>query len=680
MNALNRHSCRKCFFIIVLIVCILPLGLHAQNRPPVGRKFQVNSYQTGNQSEPSAAALRNGGFVICWQGQERVGKCYDIFGKIFSSRWNEVGDEFTVNTVTESDQFNPAVAVLDDSSFVVCWISNKKDDSRYRVFGQRFSYDGKRLGPEFQVNTTMFIGPMNPTIVVLTNGNFVVCWEMSDFYGQPVRLLGQLMSTNGEKTGDEFQLKDNKQKAVVLPLAAGEFVIFSIQWETDKISLDVVGQCFDSNGQKKGDPFPVGKDMTGNQDRPEGTVLRSGQLAICCNDIKSNRQLYLKVRLFSRDGQSRGEGVTVNSDTLAYPLNRCISPLSDGTFVVLWDDSRYSGINGQLFNVNAEKIGEKFDVYPSPPGYQSAPTAVPLSDGGFLVCWNDCGEGESFPKMRGQFFSATAEKRNGALFFDFHNRIDYMQPRLVPLMNDNFIILGIESFGMGGDVDVYSQLFRESPFVHRLSKFHLVHPKHDETLKTTSVTFNWQQPSSFPVCYPQELHYQVVWDLRPDFSSPDAETEEVDMDTSITPTLDAGKTYFWKVLARNIAGDSLWSSETHGFYIHHLASADNHNNDAEAPGRLILNPNFPNPFNSSTVIRYELKARSRNRLRIYDIHGRMVLESIRGWENAGAHQYRWEGDDSSGRPLPSGLYVCLLQSESEDQPPASRSQKISLIR
>jgi len=70
---------------------------------------------------------------------------------------------------------------------------------------------------------------------------------------------------------------------------------------------------------------------------------------------------------------------------------------------------------------------------------------------------------------------------------------------------------------------------------------------------------------------------------------------------------------------------------------------------------LALSQNFPNPFNPSTVISYQLPASSRVTLKIYDSLGRQVASLVSGRQNAGFHSVTFDG-----AKLPSGVYLCQL--------------------
>jgi agmatine/peptidylarginine deiminase len=64
---------------------------------------------------------------------------------------------------------------------------------------------------------------------------------------------------------------------------------------------------------------------------------------------------------------------------------------------------------------------------------------------------------------------------------------------------------------------------------------------------------------------------------------------------------------------------------------------------------------YPNPFNPSTSISYQLSADSKISLKIYDTAGRLAANVVNGWQNAGEHQVTFDGSN-----LASGIYLVRL--------------------
>jgi hypothetical protein len=71
---------------------------------------------------------------------------------------------------------------------------------------------------------------------------------------------------------------------------------------------------------------------------------------------------------------------------------------------------------------------------------------------------------------------------------------------------------------------------------------------------------------------------------------------------------------------------------------------------------LALTQNVPNPFNPVTWIEYSLKEREHVVLSIYDLNGRLVRELVREVQPSGAHKVQWDGRNSRGEALASGVY------------------------
>ena len=79
------------------------------------------------------------------------------------------------------------------------------------------------------------------------------------------------------------------------------------------------------------------------------------------------------------------------------------------------------------------------------------------------------------------------------------------------------------------------------------------------------------------------------------------------------------------------------------------------------PREFALDPNYPNPFNSSTTIRYRLEAPGRMRLEIFDIQGQKVKTLAEGDAGSGVYQVEWDGMDASGKSVATGVYLVRLQ-------------------
>jgi hypothetical protein len=76
------------------------------------------------------------------------------------------------------------------------------------------------------------------------------------------------------------------------------------------------------------------------------------------------------------------------------------------------------------------------------------------------------------------------------------------------------------------------------------------------------------------------------------------------------------------------------------------------------PGRMNLEPNFPNPFRQSTTIRYRLDEQVRVRLHVYNSNGQQVADLVNQTQPIGDYQVEWDAGN-----LPAGIYVVRLTSD-----------------
>jgi len=79
------------------------------------------------------------------------------------------------------------------------------------------------------------------------------------------------------------------------------------------------------------------------------------------------------------------------------------------------------------------------------------------------------------------------------------------------------------------------------------------------------------------------------------------------------------------------------------------------------PFRFALLGNYPNPFNASTKIRYEVEKPSNLRLEIYSIDGRQVFSKELGVQQPGRYEFLWDGNDFSGKSVASGVFLTVLK-------------------
>ena len=75
------------------------------------------------------------------------------------------------------------------------------------------------------------------------------------------------------------------------------------------------------------------------------------------------------------------------------------------------------------------------------------------------------------------------------------------------------------------------------------------------------------------------------------------------------------------------------------------------------PEGFALGPNYPNPFNPSTIIPYKLAASSEVRLEVFNLLGQRIATLVDGERSAGFHTATWHATDAAGRAVGTGVYI-----------------------
>jgi hypothetical protein len=86
-----------------------------------------------------------------------------------------------------------------------------------------------------------------------------------------------------------------------------------------------------------------------------------------------------------------------------------------------------------------------------------------------------------------------------------------------------------------------------------------------------------------------------------------------------------------------------------------ISGWDNLVDEITSPETPVLFQAYPNPFNASVALRFEMREARFGDLVIYDVYGREVASLIDGYLSPGEHQIEWDAEG-----LPSGIYFARL--------------------
>lgn len=110
-----------------------------------------------------------------------------------------------------------------------------------------------------------------------------------------------------------------------------------------------------------------------------------------------------------------------------------------------------------------------------------------------------------------------------------------------------------------------------------------------------------------------------------------------------------------------------WFLDDIEIYPCEVTSAIEHHYNIDLLNNYILFDNYPNPFNAQTNISFQLPTTAHVKLIIYNVLGQRITTLAEKSYHAGSHHIVWDGKDTKGNVVPSGVYFYKLQSNEFSQ-------------
>jgi subtilisin-like proprotein convertase family protein len=364
-------------------------------------EFQVNSYAYLNQTYPVVTSLGTHGFVVVWESTMQDGDNQGIVAQRFDINGEAMGVEFVVNTTTEGDQKSPAVASLSAGRFMVVWQSDPgtNPNNKADVFGQVFASNGVKSGSEFFVNDYTTHNQVGPSIAVMDNGTSFVAWVSFDQEGNGggYGIFGRLLETDHTPNGSEKHINqftsDDQTNIQLAPTPDGGFLAV---WESDNqdnSGMTIMGRRFANNATALSSEFQVNITETGNQSRPDCVFLSNGAFVVVWDGYGPDaNDTGVYARLYNSEGVATSSEILLNQFQQNNQTEARVAALSGGGFAVTWQSDGQSGeeedIVTRVFSSTGEALGEEQIVNSYREGVQFYPSLSALADGEqFVVVW-----------------------------------------------------------------------------------------------------------------------------------------------------------------------------------------------------------------------------------------------------------------------------------------------------
>ena len=197
------------------------------------------------------------------------------------------------------------------------------------------------------------------------------------------------------------------------------------------------------------------------------------------------------------------------------------------------------------------------------------------------------------------------------------------------------------------------------------TQVNLLYPPDDTTNIPVNVTFIWSKPGeqtdAVKKLEPNNKDSRVISKYWFELTTDTTGTSLI-LDSTLTDTtklvggLPHPITYYWHVRAKNEIGWGIFSV----WFKFTTIGTSNITGNSELPKEFRLYNNYPNPFNPSTKIKFDIPKSSYVKLIVYDVLGRELKTLVNEKLNAGRYETNWDGSS-----YPSGVYFYRIAIHSD---------------
>ena len=379
---------------------LLAAGAAGAQVTPNGPEFQVNAYTTDSQGYPKIAVDGSGHFVVVWEGAGD-GDASGVFSRRYKSSGEPLGAQFRVNTYTNYFQGYPSVAADDAGNFVVVWQSDGPDGDLFEVRGQRFAPNGSPLGPEFAVNSYTPGYQYAPDVAMHDDGSFVVTWVSDYLDGSLTGIVARRFDNTGSAIAPEFVVntfttgwQSSYRSGPRIGMGGdGSFVVV---WggEGSGDEYDIFGRRFDAAGAPLGAQFDINSTSLGYQAYPALSVRPDNQFVVAWESYPDGGDFDVFHRRFDTSGSAIGLQSRVNSDAAVDQFGAAVAHDSAGSFLVTFSsgpdtDGDLLGVFGRPYDASGAALGPDFRINTYTTGMQTASAVAAYGPGDFTVVWED---------------------------------------------------------------------------------------------------------------------------------------------------------------------------------------------------------------------------------------------------------------------------------------------------
>jgi len=439
------------------------------NGQPLDSSFQVSRGVWSGAEDPDIAMDGNGNFVITWNLLKPRGNLnHDVLAQRYDYNGNPLGEIFMVHDDGCTGEFpwgcpqgGAAIVIDDKGNFVITWVDLRENRG---IYAQRYNSYGNKLGENLKADLDAegTSWQIHSAIAASESGNFVVTWQdlrfdhQGDIYIQRYDANGQTLDVNSV-INDDTQCSEQDFPDIEIDVQ-GNYVVV---WQDGRYgNSDIYGQRFDYNGILQESNFKINDDASNRkQEYPSIGLDSTGNFVVVWQDNRSgNYDIYGQRYNSNGISQSSNFKIKENGGSNAQYCPDIVVN-SDGSFVVVWQDSRNGNydIYGQRYDNKGTPIDANFKIDNDNGSSDQEYPAISMDENGaFIVVWQDKRNGNY--DIYGQRYSSSGVHQNvNFKISDYTQSNNQTLPDISTDQNGYFIVVWNDK--RNGNWDIFCQFF-----------------------------------------------------------------------------------------------------------------------------------------------------------------------------------------------------------------------------
>jgi hypothetical protein len=604
---------------------------------------------TSDQADQQLIADGLGGAIVVWvDGRNGL----DIYAQKMDSLGNSVWQRQGVEVCGAAFSQNlPHIATDGAGGAVIVW-EDDRSQTELDLFAQRIDNAGNALWTADGVIVCADTADQeNPQIVSDGAKGAIIVWEDkrdeatrgTDIYAQRIDSLGGVWASGGVPicTANEMQ-----HQVQIAPDGTGGVFIAWMDFRAGSFSFHIYMQRVDANGtpQWTADGIPI---CTAPNSRHTLHMISDGEGGAII--AWSDRRVWYDIYAQKVDADGNAQWTANGTGVCIYPQWQFLCKLtSDGSggAICVWQDDRdgqwdiyarrINTTGDTLWTINGVPICTQINV-------QYSPQIIDDGEGGAIMTWEENRTG-SDPDIYTQRIDADGVVQwtaDGVGLCTAPASQNF--PRMVTDGNHGAIVAWVDSRDeITTGTDIYIGGVSDSGFVKVPTLLH----NFAAELSHSGISVHWSLAEAG-----EQMKFFVLRSTGPgksfhELESPNISQQDLSFNFYDNNCIE-GITYRYRIdVSDEMGRRNLF--ETSPITIPTTVVA--------------LEQNFPNPFNPRTTIRFHLPASAHVQLRVFDLQGRHIITLLNEARINGPHEIEWNGRNSRGNPVSSGVYLYRLKS------------------